>query len=125
MDKIKNTRVLPATHSAEMIGRMVENAFGVKEAVHVPRSTWQFYDWCQENGLDMVHWVREIDKVRSPRVEFSDYLWSCLWGLHCSRYKQGLPCPPWSPPQGYESFLEKVESGEMKEMNKPLTKDED
>ncbi|MCV6621840.1 MAG: hypothetical protein OIF51_08835 [Cellvibrionaceae bacterium] len=125
MDKITNTRVLPAVPSAEMIGRMVENAFGVKEAVHVPRSTWYFYDWCQENGLDMVGWVRKIDEARPSNVEFSYFLWGCLWKLECSRYKQGLPCPPGSPPEGYADFLEKLESGVFTEMNKPLTKDED
>lgn len=116
MTSMKNSVFLPAIPSAELVGRMVENAFGVKEAVCIPRATWDFYDWCQENGMDMVEWVRKLDEVRSPEISFNDYLWVCLWSLHCSRLKQGLPCPPNSEPEGYSDFLAAVERGEIKEM---------
>lgn len=100
----------------EFIGRQLKNGFGVDEIATLPQSLWNYFDWCVEQGMDMEHWVIESDKIRKPILTFSENIWGGLWALECSRYKQGRPCPPSSPPEGYDDFLDLVEKGEIQEI---------
>jgi len=101
---------------SEFVGRMVPNAFGIDEQAVIPEGWWAYFDWCVEQGWDMDHWTMTIDKMRIPSLTFSENMWGALWKLACSRYKQGLSCPPDSPPEGYSDFLEAVERGDYEEV---------
>ncbi|MEM7544179.1 MAG: hypothetical protein AAF367_01460 [Pseudomonadota bacterium] len=95
----------------EYIGRKVKNAFGVEEVAVMPQSSWNYFDWCVEQGWDMEEWTQVVDRARKPELTIGDNMWGALWKLECSRYKQGRSCPPGSPPEGYEDFLEGLETG--------------
>jgi hypothetical protein len=106
----------PVGPGSEFEGRMVINAFGIKEIASMPQSIWGYYDWCVGQGWDMVHWTENIDKMRDPSLTFSENMWGGLWKLACSRFKQGLSSPRETPPEGYEEFLEAVERGDYEEI---------
>lgn len=106
----------PLGPRSEFEGRKVINAFGIEEISVMPQSAWDYFDWCVDQGWDMVDWTKTTDQMRKPILTFSDNMWGGLWKLECSRYKQGLSCPPNSPPEGYEEFLEAVERGDYEEV---------
>lgn len=101
---------------SEFEGRMVTNAFGIQEKAVIPQGWWSYFDWCVEQGWDMVDWTMTIDKMRIPSLTFSENMWGALWKLACSRYKQGLYGPSTEPPEGYVEFLEAVERGDYEEV---------
>jgi len=109
--------ILPTVDGCEYVGRKIKNAFGVLEVVTIPEGWWDYYDWCVENGIDMVEWVKDVDTVRLQDVSFSDYLWGSLWHHKCSRYFHGFPSPPSAPPEGYVDFLESLDEEETKAVN--------
>lgn len=98
MDRVK----LPLLPRNEFEGRMLENAFGIAEKSILPKACWVYYDWCAGQGFDMNAWVKHIDELRKPQLSFSENLFGCLWKDECDRYRRGDPCPPSSPPEGYQ-----------------------
>ena len=106
----------PLGPRSEFEGRNVINAFEIEETAVLPQSIWDYYDWCVEQGWDMVDWTITIDKTRIPSLTFSDNMWGALWKLACSRFKQGLSSPRETPPEGYAEFLEEVERGDYEEV---------
>lgn len=100
----------------DLIGRRISNGFGKKEIVSLPQKYWNYYDWCVAQGWDMDEWGMYYDLHRKQDATFSDVIYFNLWRLLCSRYKQGLSCPPNSPPDFYEDFLQEIETGKYREI---------
>jgi len=103
-------QVLTARDGNELIGRMVKNSLGVDEVAVAPKGCWEYYDWCIENGLDMVSWVQDMDDIRTEETSLGEWLWTCLWEHWCIRYYHGFPCPPGGPPIGYVDFVERLDA---------------
>ena len=88
------------TDRSELVGRMLLNCFNVEEIAVLPQGCWRYYDWCVEQGLDMIAWVKTADERRSPELTFSENLLGCLWRDECRRFKAGENLPPWKEPEG-------------------------
>ncbi len=102
--------------TTEYIGRLVKNGFGKLETVTLPKGYWEYFDWCVQQGWDMDEWTMYQDYDRLPDDSFSEKIHFEFWRLLCSRHKQGLLCPPNCPPDGYDDFLEDIESGKYSEI---------
>lgn len=102
--------MLPMREGNEFVGRTIENAFGAEEVVRLPKVWWEYYDWCIEVAdLDMVEWIKYMDKHRLADVSFDLYLWRSLWEHECRRYYHGHHVPTLTPPEGYVDFVEDLE----------------
>jgi hypothetical protein len=86
----------------EPIGRMLENCLGVKELIVLHANYWDFYDWMEDEGYDMAEWFKQLDQLCPANIAVGGFLMGRLWNLECDRYREGLSCPPSSPPLGYE-----------------------
>jgi hypothetical protein len=111
-----NNKIGPVGPRSEFEGRKVINAFGTEEISIIPQSSWDYFDWCVEQGWDMAHWTSTIDKIRIPSLTIGENMWGALWKLECSRFKQGLSGPRDTPPEGYADFLDDLERGEYDEV---------
>lgn len=64
-----------------VIGRYVENCFGQKELVTMPKLYWDYFDWVKASGEGFLHTRYAHDRALSAE-ELS---------VECSRYQRGAP----------------------------------
>ncbi len=85
----------PKVSGTQVIGRFVENAFGIDEKVVLPEYYWRYVDWVAENqGEDMVAWIKRCDMYRDDKT-LSENLMEWLYWDMTDRREKDHPLPEW------------------------------
>lgn len=84
----------------ELVGRFVENAFGVPEIVAIPRIQWAYLDWAEtECGCDVIGFIRQVDRERWHETEtLSQALEAWTAEAFIQNEAKGNARPDWCPP---------------------------
>lgn len=86
----------------EPVGRTITNCLGSREVVVLPKGYWDYLDFLAQEGYDIREWVKKVDRKRPSDKSLGEFLMERIWIDECERYRQGKPCPPSSPPEGYQ-----------------------
>ena len=81
----------------EMVGRFINNIFGVKENVIMPKLSWDYLDWLTERGAGDVNEVIPVIQTEQPAMELGAALMTYLSEVCDTREEMGLPQPSWLP----------------------------
>lgn len=107
MTKLLSPTDVESAHPQEMVGRFIENPFGVKEVVVLKQIWWEYFDWLDGKGFKTAALIRHCYK-RKPHLSLSEALTWLLWHIAWHRQNNGKLQPRWieaaPPPAGYEHF---------------------
>lgn len=112
MSKLRYWDQLPPNPDYERVGRLVKNAFDEDETVVLELRLWKHFDWLEQQGNDMVAWVKNADIDRHK----PEYKHTLSREISCSlrvdekrRYLSNMTCPLFIEPDGYNEPRQKFE----------------
>lgn len=112
MSKLQYWKELPPNPDYERVGRILQNAFDQDETVVMERRFWKHFDWLEQQGHDMVVWVKNADFDRH-RPEYMHCLASELMASMAldekRRFLSNVTCPMYIKPEGWDDPRHKFE----------------
>lgn len=85
----------------ERIGRYVNDGFGCRVIVHMPRISWAYLDWLEENveGVDVRQFFIDNDVARLESDGcIHEWMEGAVRKAYLYRERNGCPRPEWCPP---------------------------
>lgn len=93
----------------ERIGRYVTDGFGQRVIVHMPRVSWAYLDWLEENteGTDIPQFFIDNDIIRLENDgSIHDWMEGAVRTAYLRRERNGLPRPDWCPAANPWDFVD-------------------
>jgi len=92
----------------EQIGRFVKGAFGEDISVIMPRISWAYLDWLEQNEkISLRLFFEDVEKVRTENHgNMHEVYQATIHHNFLKREKEKLPRPEWCEPAEPEDLLD-------------------